>query len=248
VSENPILLECRDVCVEVRGKALLKNVSFTLRRGEHKVIIGPNGAGKTSLLRAILGSLSIQSGSIQLGGRELTSLPQSEVAKHLSYVPQLLAAEIPYSVREFVAMGRYAHGGGLRDAAVDEALAAVDVTRFAERVVSTLSGGERQRVCIAAALAQQAPILILDEPLVHLDPSQRMEVQRALRELPKEVTVMVVTHDLDWAKKDFTSLLTVSDGVVTYDGVTCDFYANGGVCDLFGKMVAERYKGGLYEA
>lgn len=244
MSENSILLECRDVCVGIRGKALLKNVSFTLRRGEHKVIIGPNGAGKTTLLRAVLGGLQIKSGSIQLGGRDLASLPQAEVAKHLSYVPQLLAAEIPYSVREFVAMGRYAHGGGSGDSAVDEALSAVDVTRFAERVVSTLSGGERQRVCIAAALAQQAPILILDEPLVHLDPSQRMEVQRALRELPNEVTVVVVTHDLDWAQKDFISLLSIYDGSVTYDGVTCDFYASSGVFDLFGEAVADRYKEG----
>lgn len=242
MSENPILLDCRDVCVEVRGKALLKNVSFTLRRGEHKVVIGPNGAGKTSLLRAILGGLPIQSGEVYLDGYELASLRQSDIAKRLSYVPQLLAAEIPYSVREFVAMGRYAHGGGLSDVAVDEALAAVAVAKFEDRVVSTLSGGERQRVCIAAALAQQAPILILDEPLVHLDPSQRMEVQRALRELPKEVTVMVVTHDLDWAKMDFHSLLSMSDGLIEYEGFTGDYYSDGGICGLFGLEVGARYR------
>jgi ABC-type cobalamin/Fe3+-siderophores transport system ATPase subunit len=242
MSENPILLECRDVCVGIRGKSLLTNVNLALRQGEHKVIIGPNGAGKTTLLRAILGSLTIRGGSILLGGRELSSLRQAEIAKLISYVPQLLAAEIPYNVREFVAMGRYAYGGGPRDAAVESALTAVGVACFADRVVSTLSGGERQRVCIAAALAQQAPILILDEPLVHLDPSQRMEVQRVLRELPREVTVMVVTHDLDWAKMNFQSLLSLRDGVVDYDGATVDFYSGSGVSRLFGEAVGLKYK------
>lgn len=242
MSENPILLECRDVCVDVRGKSLLTNVNFALRQGEHKVIIGPNGAGKTTLLRAILGSLTIRGGSILLGGQELSSLRQAEIAKLISYVPQLLAAEIPYSVREFVAMGRYAYGGDPRDAAVESALKAVGVEGFADRVVSSLSGGERQRVCIAAALAQQAPILILDEPLVHLDPSQRMEVQRALRELPKEVTVMVVTHDLDWVKMDFLSLLSLRDGCVDYDGATVDFYSGSGVSRLFGEAVGLKFK------
>ena len=242
MSERPILLECRDVCVDIRGKSLLKNVSFNLRQGEHKVIIGPNGAGKTSLLSAILGSLPIQGGKILLGGRELSSLRQAEIAKLISYVPQLLAAEIPYSVREFVAMGRYAYNGDPRDVAVENALKAVGVEEFSDRVVSTLSGGERQRVCIAAALAQQAPILILDEPLVHLDPSQRMEVQRVLRELPKEVTVMVVTHDLDWVKTDFQSLLSLRDGAVDYDGATVDFYRGSGVSRLFGEAVGLKYE------
>ena len=207
---DKVLLEVRDLSVSVGSKNLLNNVSFSLLSGEHKVIIGPNGAGKTSLLRALLGGLTSVSGIISLGGEELSGMGRSEIAKKIAYVPQLLAAEIPYSVREFVGMGRYAHGGGPLDSAVDDSLVAVGIENFSARVVSTLSGGERQRVCIAAALAQQAPILILDEPLVHLDPSQRMEVQRVLRELPKSVTVMVVTHDIDWARSDFESLLAIN--------------------------------------
>ena len=239
---SEILLECRGLNVEVRGKSLLKQVGFTLRSGEHKVIIGPNGAGKTSLLKAILGVLPIQSGCIQLGGRELTSMCQTEVAMKLAYVPQLLAAEVPYSVREFVAMGRYAHGGGLDDQAVVDAMNAVSVEEFADRVVSTLSGGERQRVCIAAALAQQAPVIILDEPLVHLDPSQKLEIQKVIRELADSVTVLVVTHDLDWTKSDFPSLLSIREGLVHYDGDTGAFYADGGIEELFGDAVGLKYR------
>lgn len=241
MSDHSVLLDCRGVCVDVRGKSLLSDVSFTLRQGEHKVIIGPNGAGKTTLLRAILGSQPMARGSIMLDGRELSSLRQAEVAKLISYVPQLLAAEIPYSVREFVAMGRYAYNGDPRDAAVESALVAVGLASFADRVVATLSGGERQRVCIAAALAQQAPILILDEPLVHLDPSQRMEVQRTLRELSEKVTVVVVTHDLDWAKMDFPSLVSLKAGSVDFDGATDHFYGGSGVSRLFGEAVGAKY-------
>lgn len=236
------LLETRNLCVDVHGKQLVKNANFRLQCGEHKVIIGPNGAGKTSLLRALLGSLTASSGSILLSGADSSTLSQGEIAKLISYVPQLLAAEIPYTVREFVGMGRYAHAGGHLDEAVDDAIAAVGVEGFVDRVVSTLSGGERQRVCIAAALAQKAPILILDEPLVHLDPSQRLEVQRVLRELPEEVTIMVVTHDIDWAKSDFQSLLTIKDGQIDYDGEVANFFNKDGITHLFGDAVGRKYR------
>lgn len=228
------LVSCQNVTVKVGKKALLSDVSFDLLKGEHRVILGPNGAGKSTLLRAILGFIKLDSGKVLHAGEP--SLSRRELAKRVAYVPQLLAAEIPYTVADFVSMGRYAWSAGV-SASVENAMVAVGVSEFADRVVSTLSGGERQRVCIAAALAQEAELLILDEPLVHLDPGQRREVQSLIKELMGKVTVLVVTHDILWAQRDFTKLLVIQQSELTYDGDLQAFYAGGGIDKLFGEGV-----------
>lgn len=228
------LVSCINLTVKVGKKTLLEDVSFEVGEGEHRVILGPNGAGKSTLLRAILGFLKTESGEIEHSGT--SSLSRRELAKRVAYVPQLLAAEIPYTVEEFIAMGRYAHDGTANES-VQQAMESVGVLEFSDRVVSTLSGGERQRVCIAAALAQDAPLIILDEPLVHLDPGQRREVQNLIRGLMEKVTVLVVTHDIAWAKRDFTNLLVVDKNQLVFDGDLGEFYAGGGIDRLFGEGV-----------
>lgn len=228
------LVSCRNLTVKVGQKTLLDDVSFDVAQGEHRVILGPNGAGKSTLLRAILGFLKTDAGVIQHSGDD--KLRRRELAKRVAYVPQLLAAEIPYTVEEFIAMGRYAHDG-TANASVQLAMESVGVLEFSDRVVSTLSGGERQRVCIAAALAQDAPLIILDEPLVHLDPGQRREVQNLIRDLMKKVTILVVTHDIAWAKRDFTNLLVIDKSQLVYDGDLGEFYADDGIDRLFGEGV-----------
>lgn len=233
MASNPLVC-CRHLTVKVGKKALLSDVSFDLNQGEHRVILGPNGAGKSTLLRAILGFLKVDSGEIEFDGE--SSLSRRELAKRVAYVPQLLAAEVPYTVAEFVAMGRYAYGCEV-SSAVENALEAVGVSEFADRVVSTLSGGERQRVCIAAALAQEAELVILDEPLVHLDPGQRREVQSLIKDLMERVTVLVVTHDIMWAKRDFKKLLVMEGAQLSYDGDLHPFYAGGGIDRIFGEGV-----------
>lgn len=228
------LVSCRNLTVKVGQKTLLDDVSFDVAQGEHRVILGPNGAGKSTLLRAILGFLKTEYGEIKHSGND--KLTRRELAKRVAYVPQLLAAEIPYTVEEFIAMGRYAHDGTV-NASVQQAMESVGVLEFSDRVVSTLSGGERQRVCIAAALAQDAPLIILDEPLVHLDPGQRREVQNLIRGLMEKVTVLVVTHDIAWAKRDFTNLLVIDKSQLVYDGDLGEFYGDGGIDRLFGEGV-----------
>lgn len=214
---SEFLLEVDGVSVRAGGRDILSGISLGVEAGGHLAIVGPNGAGKSTLVKVLLGILKVTAGSVRLGGGELGSYARRELARMVGYVPQLLAAEVSYSVREFVGMGRYAYGerGG---EAVERAMARVGVSEFAERVVSTLSGGERQRVCIAAALAQEASLLLLDEPLVHLDPGQRVEVQRVLRELRDEVTLVVVTHDLGWVIRDFERVVALDGGGVRYDG------------------------------
>ncbi|MGJ8674090.1 ABC transporter ATP-binding protein [Rubritalea sp.] len=243
---NEVLLECSDVSFSVGKINLLDRASFTLKRGEHCAVIGPNGAGKTTLLNLLMGLSPTSSGVVSYGGESIHGKAQRELAKLVAYVPQLLATEIPYTVLEFVAMGRYAHGGGEMDDAVSEAMRLVDVEKFRHRAVSTLSGGERQRVCIAAALAQEAPLLVLDEPLSHLDPGQRLEIRRVIQQLPDSITVLAVTHDIDWLLADFKRVLCISDGRLTHDVSVETFVEEDLAEGLFGhglaRVVSERYK------
>ncbi|GAA5493856.1 iron(3+)-hydroxamate import ATP-binding protein FhuC [Rubritalea halochordaticola] len=239
VAMSECLIELREAGVQVSGKELLGGVNLCVTQGEHLAVIGPNGAGKSTLVKLLLGMHKASAGTVQIGGRDVASYPRRELARMIGYVPQLLAAEVPYTVREFVEMGRYAHGD--RDAkAVDEAMELVEVSEFSERVVATLSGGERQRVCIAAALAQEAPLLLLDEPLAHLDPGQRIEVQRVLRGVREEVTLIAVTHDLGWMQRDFEHVLALQAGGVKFDGGVRDLMAGEVLGELFGSAVMDQ--------
>lgn len=237
---SELLVSCNDVGVSARGCKLINGVSFDLIRGESMAIIGPNGAGKSTLVKAILGFHKHIAGKITIAGRDAQRLQQTERAKLVAYVPQMLAADIPYSVREFVGMGRYVFHGSSSDEAVDHAMELANVQPFQDRIVGTLSGGERQRVCIAAALAQEAPLLVLDEPLVHLDPGQRIVIQELIRSLVPKVSVLAVTHDLDWAQRDFDSLLVLKDGRAEYTRCVNEFFTGSGVDDLFGISSIQR--------
>ena len=110
------------------------------------------------------------------------------------------------------------------------------MTGFEYRSVSSLSGGERQRVCIAAALAQGSSIIVFDEPLAHLDPRQKMEVQNVLHRLDPSITQIVVSHDLDWVSKCFTRVVAINEGSVDYEGSVGDFHSKEVAVDLFGDL------------
>lgn len=209
------------------GKSrLLDEVSMTVGKGERVAIVGSNGAGKTTLLKCLLGLMKPDGGDIKIEGKESTSYSRLDLARQLAYMPQLLEASVPFTVLDFVMMGRYAHEGGwsFRDdeglKIAEDSLRHIGMEHFAHRTISTLSGGERQKICIAAALAQQAPILVLDEPSAHLDPRQREEIHHILCEIGQKqgVTILAVTHDLNWAAMDYDRMVGMSDGRVVFDG------------------------------
>lgn len=231
--------------VRVKQKVLLEHVNFEIQRGEMIAVLGPNGAGKSTLAKALLGIQPLASGAILMDGVPVKNLSRSEMAGVIAYVPQLLAIEIPFTVRDFVKMGCYRLDGKDEDSdsLVIEAMDRVEVGQLAERVVSTLSGGERQRVCIAAALAQNTPMLLLDEPLAHLDPGQRIEVQRVIRQLRGDKTVLAITHDLTWARNDFDRVIGLMAGKVVYDGGADRLSILDVAKMLFGEGVSELLKG-----
>jgi iron complex transport system ATP-binding protein len=193
-------LEIDDLEVRVRGRTLLEGFSLTLAEGDLVALVGPNGAGKTTVLRAAVGQVVPTRGSVKLDGREVRHLPPRQRAALVAWLPQLLAPAERYAVIDLVAAARYrfAESRARSVAGAKSALEQVGAAELAPRVVTELSGGERQRVAIAALLAQEAPLLLLDEPANHLDPAQQAETYELLGRLRGEGKgVLCVTHDIN---------------------------------------------------
>ncbi len=200
-------------------EAAVRDVSLSVSPGRLLAVAGPNGAGKTTLLRLLSGSLVPQRGEVTVDDRPLGDLGDRERGRTLAVVPQSESSPFPVTVREMVGMGRYAHLGpwertGSRDrTVVEHALERCAVAHFADRRLDELSGGERQRAGIARALAQEAPILLLDEPTAGLDLRYRMELFHLLCELRADgLAVLVITHDLNLAARFADRLLLLDRG------------------------------------
>jgi len=185
---------------------ILQDCGIDLYQGSVLAIVGPNGSGKSTLLRCMAGIWPVMEGRVTLEGRNMRDIPRSHVARSLAYVPQEAKLEFEFTVREIVAMGRYAHRGRFdretvqdRQAAED-ALVRADIVHLADRFVTHLSGGERQRVLIARSLATRSRILLLDEPTASLDVEHSLEVLQLCRSLADEGrAVAIATHDLNGA-------------------------------------------------
>ncbi len=197
----------------------MRGVSLSISPGTLLAVVGPNGAGKTTLMKLLSGSLPPQEGDVTLNDRPLSGLADRERALAIAVVPQSESSPFPVTVREMVGMGRYAHLGpwersGARDrTVVDHAMARCAVAEFADRQLSELSGGERQRARIARALAQEAPVLLLDEPTAGLDLRYRMELFHLLRQLRAAgLGVLVITHDLNLAARFADRLMLLDRG------------------------------------
>ncbi|MFH9614557.1 heme ABC transporter ATP-binding protein [Streptomyces pratensis] len=190
--------------VRLGGRPVLDSVDLTVRAGEVLALVGPNGAGKSTLLAALAADLPVDSGEVRVDGRPVALWSAPELALRRAVLPQSAALAFPFPVEDVVRMGRAPWAGTARededDAAVDEAMAATEVTEFAARPFSALSGGERARVALARVLAQRTPLLLLDEPTAALDLRHQELVLRICRERAAAGdAVVVVLHDLGLA-------------------------------------------------
>lgn len=189
------------------AQEVLRGLAFEVRQGEVLGVLGPNGSGKSTLLKLLRGALVPGSGRVLLDGRPVHRYSRRALARWIAVVPQAMAVPFPFTVWETVAMGRFAYRRALSGptradrAAVERALAWTDALHLAGRAVTELSGGELQRVFLARALAQEAPVLLLDEVTSHLDIRHRLQVAELLARLNREEgrTVVHVTHDFDLA-------------------------------------------------
>ncbi len=209
---------------------VLKNVDFSLQKGDFKGLIGPNGCGKSTLLHLLTGWLKPDGGIISFQGRDIKSWNRRQLARHLAVVPQIEEGFFGFSCREIVLMGRYAHQNPLvgyedaEDLAIAEnVLSLVDLGSKSHRLLSELSGGERQRVLLARALAQCPEVILLDEPTASLDLGYQRETFRLLERLNKDyqLTILVISHDINLAALYCPALAILNEGSIIAEGPPC---------------------------
>lgn len=226
----------------LRGALAIDDVSMSVARGSIVGLIGPNGSGKTTLVRLLNGTLSPSEGSVSLDGVRLSTLSRRDLARRIAVVPQETHVTFDFTVLEIVLMGRYAHLGtfaleGPEDMAVAQrALASTGTESLASRQFATLSGGEKQRVVVAGALAQSSDILLLDEPTTALDLGFQFEIAALLSRLNREhgTTMIVSTHDLNFAAMLCSELVLMKSGRVLATGPTKDVLTASNIRQLYG--------------
>ncbi|MDR2603916.1 MAG: ABC transporter ATP-binding protein [Desulfovibrio sp.] len=222
------MLKAEHLSFFLNGWALLEDVSFSLERGDCLFVIGPNGAGKTTLLRSLLRlhETGRYGGRVELAGRDAAALTRRELAKIASYAPQDGGAAPPFTVEEFLQLSRYPHippSGRLSGAdreAVRRALRLTGLEGQSSALLRHLSGGERRKAYLAAALAQEAELMFLDEPAAFLDPRHEAELHRLLKQLNREqgLTVVTVTHNLNHALDAGGNVLALKKGRALFFG------------------------------
>jgi iron complex transport system ATP-binding protein len=218
------VIELRDLAVRFDGTDAVRGVTLDVAADEWVMLIGPNGAGKTSILRALCGLLPFEGGA-RLEGRDVRSLGRRELSRLIAFVPQNPVTPAELTVAEYVLLGRTPHLGylgveGRRDRrAVSRALARLDLLAFAERGLGSLSGGELQRAVLARALAQEARVLLLDEPTTSLDLGRQQQVLELVDSLRGDgLTVLSTMHDLTLAGQYADRLVLLDRGAVVAEG------------------------------
>jgi iron complex transport system ATP-binding protein len=235
-------LRADGVTVEMRSRAILRDVSVVLAPGERLALVGPNGAGKSTLLRVLAGTLRPTAGRVELGGTPLEMLDRGQIARRLAVVPQQTALPFSMRVEEVVALGRLPHEAPLRGtrpadrAAVAAAIERVGLGHLLGRDARELSLGERQLVLLALAVAQEAPVLLLDEPTVHLDLRHQVEAMELLRDLNERdgTALVAVLHDLGLAAHFFPRLVIIDRGRVVADGPPAEVLTDERIREVFG--------------
>ena len=238
------LLEASGVHVELGGQPILRDVEVTVRRGEVVGLVGPNGAGKSTLLRVVTGMLRPSAGAVAIEGDALGTLARRELAMRVAVVQQLPEAPPTMRVRDLVLLGRHPHLGLLaRESRHDfdvvaEAMRRAGCDRFADRELGSLSGGERRRAFIARALAQEATLLLLDEPTSNLDAHAQVEILELVADLAAGGSgVLLIVHDLTLAAAYCDRVVLLDRGEVVAEGPPSEVVTSEHVQRVYGSGV-----------
>ncbi|WP_175650722.1 ABC transporter ATP-binding protein [Pseudomonas sp. Marseille-P9899] len=234
-------LQADALTLRYEQRTISTDLSLRIPDGSFTVIVGPNACGKSTLLRALSRLLAPAAGQVLLDQRPIGEFPAREVARCLGLLPQSATAPDGITVADLVARGRYPHQSFLRqwskadEQAVKDAMAATGVSELAERALNELSGGQRQRVWIAMVLAQQTPILLLDEPTTYLDIAHQVELLDLLADLNRQGrTVVAVLHDLNQACRYASHLVAMKDGAIVASGAPAEIFTEELVERVFG--------------
>ncbi|MFN3682555.1 MAG: ABC transporter ATP-binding protein [Fimbriimonadaceae bacterium] len=220
-------------------RRVLDGIDLHVRPGEVLALLGPNGSGKSTLLKTIAKTLPPLGGRVEVCGRDVGHLDFAELARLLAFVPQEEPLSFAFTVRQVVLMGRMPHSEGLLDtpedhAAAEEAMGLAGCLEIAERPVTQLSGGEKQRVLIARALAQKAPVLLMDEPTSHMDIGHQMAAVRLVREqAARGACVVAAVHDLNLAALVATDGCLLHRGSIVRQGPIGDVLTDGVLEDVY---------------
>lgn len=224
------ILEARDLSAGYGDGFVIRDISLAVAPGEFVAVLGRNGSGKSTLIKAVQNLLGNVRGAVRCGGEDVFRMGPRRIAARIAYVPQLADPVFEYTVEEVVRMGRFARQGRLErasaedEAAVAGAMAATDVTAFAGKRLSQLSGGERQRAFIARALAKDTPLLLLDEPSLHLDIGYQAEIYGLLKGLQENQgkAVVAAEHNINLAAAYAGRLVFLRDGAVAAEGTPAE--------------------------
>jgi iron complex transport system ATP-binding protein len=239
------MLEVRGLQVAYGKRDVLRSVDLRVDPGEVVGLVGPNGCGKTTLLRAVTRLTPWRAGEVAIGGELAQGLTRRELACQAAVVPQSPVLPAGFTALDIVVMGRTPRLSFLQQEGADDyriardALSRVDAADIADRRVDELSGGERQRVVLARALAQEAPLLLLDEPVANLDIGHQMSVFQLLRELAarERMAVLVTIHELVLASLYCDRVALMADGAIIADGRPAEVLTSERIARAYGARV-----------
>jgi iron complex transport system ATP-binding protein len=222
-------------------KPVLKDVNISFNENEYVAIIGPNGSGKSTFIKCINRILESDHGTIELFGKNVKTHSFKELGRLIGYVPQNQVQTFPYTINEFVMMARYAylkpfeHFSKKDEEVVRSVFELTELSGLANRYVNQLSGGERQKVYLAASLAQEPKILLLDEPTVHLDPKHHIDIQNIISRVNQEknMTVLHVTHDLTHIDRWCRRVVAFKEGTILFNGAPKEVMTENNLKDIY---------------
>lgn len=236
------MLEVKNVCCGYDGIDIVKQVSFSINRGENLCIVGPNGCGKSTLLKAISSLIDFH-GEVKLDGKNINALKRKDLATKIALMTQSSNIQFPYTIYETVALGRYSHLNGIfsrltkkDELIINESLKMVGILDMKNKLISELSGGQLQRVFLARAFAQDPEVILLDEPTNHLDLRYQIEILDYLKNWAKEKNkiVVAVLHDLNLVQNFGDRVLMLNDGIIKGHGNTKEVLNNNDLEEVYG--------------
>lgn len=223
---SKVLFDINDLSFSIGDKKILKSISLEIYKGDYLSIIGPNGGGKTTLIKCLIGINKYLDGQIFLNNVSLNDIGQKNLAKEISYVPQINEAVFPFTAKEFLMLSRYPHLSRFSSItvvdkkAVEHAFDITKTTHLANRFMNTLSGGEKQMIFIAAAFAQGGNVILLDEPATFLDPKHEHDIYDILKKINKDAkkTIVTITHNINSAILNSDKIALIKDGCLEFFG------------------------------
>ncbi len=238
---NPVL-KADALNIGYGSRLVVEGLSLDLLKGGITALVGPNGSGKSTLLKTLARLLAPSTGAVYLNGKSISRMPTSAVAQEIAVLPQGPVAPAGLTVGELVEQGRYPHAGPLRMlrkqdySAIGQAMKLTGMEDFVHRPLDSLSGGERQRAWIALALAQETPVLLLDEPTTFLDIGHQLEVLELVEQLNRDkgMTIILVVHDLNQAARYASRMVVLNEGRIVSDGPPASVLTADILAEVFG--------------